>query len=72
MIFSFYPTKPISSCDGGMVVSDDKDTIDYFKTMTMNGTNLDKNSWQEHKKYPDIKCILILYRRILLCKTLKN
>ena len=45
MIFSFYPTKPVGSCDGGIVVSNNKKNIDYFKTMTINGTVLKKNSW---------------------------
>ena len=27
MVFSFYPTKPIGSCDGGMIVSNDLDKI---------------------------------------------
>ena len=46
MVFSFYPTKPVSSCDGGMVVSNDYDTIQYFKTMTMNGTTQSNDSWK--------------------------
>lgn len=46
MIFSFYPTKPVGSCDGGMVVCNDYDTIQYFKTMTMNGTTQNSDSWK--------------------------
>lgn len=46
MIFSFYPTKPIPSCDGGMVVSNNKEYIDYFKIMTMNGMEYNKDSWK--------------------------
>ena len=45
MVFSFYPTKPVSGCDGGMVVSNNKEYIDYYKTMTMNGTNFAVNNW---------------------------
>ena len=45
MIFSFYPTKPVGGCDGGMVVSDDKEIIDYFRMMTMNGTTRNIDSW---------------------------
>ena len=37
MIFSFYPTKPVSGCDGEIVVSNNKEKMNYFKTMTMNG-----------------------------------
>jgi len=46
MIFSFYPTKPISGCDGGMVVSNNKEKIDHFRLMTMNGTVFDEDSWK--------------------------
>ena len=45
MIFSFYPTKPVGGCDGGMVVSDDKDTIDWYKMMTLNGMHFSENNW---------------------------
>ena len=38
MIFSFYPTKPIGGCDGGMIVSDNKYTIDKYRAMVLNGT----------------------------------
>ena len=45
MIFSFYPTKPVGGCDGGMVVSDDKDTIEWYKMMTLNGMHFSENNW---------------------------
>tara|TARA_Y100000296_G_C5173776_1_gene258808 strand:+ start:1279 stop:2199 length:921 start_codon:yes stop_codon:yes gene_type:complete len=45
MIFSFYPTKPVGGCDGGMVVSNSEDTINWFKTMTLNGTSFSANNW---------------------------
>jgi len=49
MIFSFYPTKPIGSCDGGMVVSDNKEKIDHYKTMVLNGTRMNEDNWdREH------------------------
>ena len=41
MIFSHYPTKIVGSCDGGMVVSNNKNKIDWFKMAVMNGTTLD-------------------------------
>jgi len=46
MVFSFYPTKPVSGCDGGIVVSNNKEKIDYFRLMTMNGTSFDEDSWK--------------------------
>ena len=45
MIFSFYPTKPVGSCDGGMIVSDDKDAIDWYRMMTLNGMHFSENNW---------------------------
>lgn len=45
MIFSFYPTKPVSGCDGGIIVSNNRDKIEYIRAMTMNGTSPDKDSW---------------------------
>jgi len=46
MIFSFYPTKPVGSCDGGMVVSNNKHIIDKYKTMVLNGTKPSENAWE--------------------------
>jgi len=51
MIFSFYPTKPVGSCDGGMVVSDNKEKIDHYRTMVLNGTRMNEDNWnREHVK----------------------
>ena len=58
MLFSFYPTKPIGSYDGGIVVSDDKEKIDYFKLMTMNGTVFNEKSWKREIKQPGYKMYL--------------
>jgi dTDP-4-amino-4,6-dideoxygalactose transaminase len=44
IIFSFYPTKPISGCDGGMIVSDSKYVIDHYRTMINNGSTVGQ-SW---------------------------
>ena len=49
MIFSFYPTKPVGSCDGGMVVSNNKYSIDTFKAMVLNGTKASKNAWEREQ-----------------------
>jgi len=46
MIFSFYPTKPVGSIDGGMIVSNDKDKIDYFKQRSLNGMSFAENNWE--------------------------
>jgi len=46
MIFSFYPTKPVGSSDGGMVVSNDKNKIDQLRVLSRNGISLEENSWE--------------------------
>ena len=58
MVFSFYPTKPIGSYDGGMIVSDDKDKIDWFKLMVKNGTKFDTKSWKRKIIAPGYKMYL--------------
>lgn len=55
MIFSFYPTKPIGSCDGGMVVSDDYDKIQYLRELSLNGMTFSANNWERHIKYVGYK-----------------
>lgn len=46
VIFSFYPTKPVGGCDGGMVVSDNKETIDWYRMMVLNGMNYSSSNWE--------------------------
>ena len=46
MIFSFYPTKPVGSIDGGMIVSNDKKKIDRLKILTRYGMSQSTNSWE--------------------------
>jgi len=45
MLFSFYPTKPVGGMDGGIIVSNDKDKIDYFKQRSLNGMTFAENNW---------------------------
>lgn len=49
VIFSFYPTKPVSGCDGGMIVSNNRDIIDWYKLMILNGTNFRSNNWERRQ-----------------------
>ena len=55
MIFSFYPTKPIGSCDGGKFVSDDLDKILTLKEMALNGMSFSENNWDRKIKFPGYK-----------------
>ncbi|HAI44942.1 MAG TPA: hypothetical protein DCM40_46135, partial [Maribacter sp.] len=58
MIFSFYPTKPIGSFDGGIIVSNDKEKINFFKMMVMNGCVFDEKSWKRKVIRPGFKMYL--------------
>ena len=46
IIYSFYPTKPVGGCDGGMVVSDNEDIINSYKIDTLNGMEFSENNWE--------------------------
>lgn len=50
LIFSFYPTKPLGGCDGGMIVSDDYDKISELRTLSFNGTTFSNNNWERKIK----------------------
>lgn len=51
MVFSFYPTKPVGTCDGGMIVSDDIDKIQYLRELSLNGMSYSKNNWDREIKF---------------------
>lgn len=57
-VFSFYPTKPVGSIDGGMLVSNDKDLIDYFRVLSMNGMEFATNNWYRKNIMPGYKFYL--------------
>lgn len=54
-VFSFYPTKPVGSIDGGMVVSNDKDKIDWFRIASMNGMEFARSNWDRRNIFPGYK-----------------
>ena len=55
MVFSFYPTKPIGSSDGGMIVSNDFKKIKYLKELALNGMTSSHNNWERTIKLPGYK-----------------
>ena len=55
MVFSFYPTKPVGSCDGGMIVSDDYEKIVLLKEIALNGMSFSENNWERKIKLPGYK-----------------
>ncbi len=55
MIFSFYPTKPVGSCDGGMIVSNDFNKIKALKELSFNGMSYSENNWDRKILFPGYK-----------------
>jgi dTDP-4-amino-4,6-dideoxygalactose transaminase len=51
MFFSFYPTKPVGGIDGGIVVSDDKELIDWIRMASMNGMRYSEDSWDREQVF---------------------
>ncbi len=72
MIFSFYPTKPVSGCDGGIIVSNNKEKIEHFQTMTMNGTSFDNNSWKRKQRCAGYKMHWTSIQAYVANENLKN
>jgi dTDP-4-amino-4,6-dideoxygalactose transaminase len=50
-VFSFYPTKPVGSCDGGIIVSNNEAKINWLKEASMNGTTFTGESWTREVKF---------------------
>lgn len=46
MIFSFYPTKPVGSCDGGLIACKSKARADELREASMNGMTFAMNNWE--------------------------
>ena len=57
--YSFYPTKPISSCEGGIVATNDKEMADWVKQARWYGRSEGdshiKNSWEYDIDFPGWK-----------------
>jgi len=72
MIFSFYPTKPVGSIDGGIIVSDDYDKIKYYKEATINGMSFSKNNWERKIKFPGWKMYMNSFQAFIALQNLKK
>jgi dTDP-4-amino-4,6-dideoxygalactose transaminase len=55
MLFSFYPTKPVGSSDGGIIVSNDEDKIKHLRTLAYNGMSQEGNNWERKIILPGYK-----------------
>ena len=72
MIFSFYPTKPVGSIDGGMIVSDDYEKIKYYKETSLNGMSFSKNNWERKIKFPGWKMYMNSFQAFVALENLKK
>lgn len=70
MIFSFYPTKPVGSIDGGMIVSNDLEKIKWFREATLNGMGFANNNWERVIKFPGWKMYLNSFQAEIASKNL--
>jgi dTDP-4-amino-4,6-dideoxygalactose transaminase len=68
MIFSFYPTKPLSGSDGGMIVTDDYEKYQWFKEAVLNGMTYANNNWERTISFPGYK----MYMNSIQAKILLN
>ena len=71
-IYSFYPTKPVGSCDGGMIASTDKNLIDFLKIIVYNGTTQKNNSWERERIIPGWKMYMNSIQAYIANENLKK
>ncbi|MDD5358385.1 MAG: DegT/DnrJ/EryC1/StrS family aminotransferase [Candidatus Nanoarchaeia archaeon] len=71
-IYSFYPTKPVGSCDGGMIVSRDKKKIDELRILAYNGTDNSVNSWGKSIERIGYKCYMNSIQAYIANENLKK
>ena len=68
MIFSFYPTKPLGGCDGGMIATDDYKKYRWFIEAVLNGMSYAENNWERDISFPGYK----MYMNSVQAKILMN
>ena len=72
MIFSFYPTKPVGSLDGGIIVSNDWKKIKWFKEAVLNGMSYSRNNWDRHIKFAGYKMYMNSMQCYIALQNLKK
>lgn len=72
MFFSFYPTKPVGSLDGGMIVTDDYEKIVHFKESVLNGMSYARDNWDRKIRFPGWKMYLNSFQAAIARQNLKK
>lgn len=76
LCYSFYPTKPISSCEGGMIATDDFEAVKWFRKARFYGrdsvsTDI-KNSWEYHLEFAGWKMNMTEVQAAIALEQLKK
>lgn len=72
MVFSFYPTKVVSGCDGGIIVSNDKCKIEELRKLSFNGMTQDENNWDRKQSALGYKMYMNSIQAYIALENLKN
>jgi len=72
LVFSFYPTKPLSSLDGGIVVSNNKEKIDDLKSLSFYGMEYHEDSWSRNQIQVGYKAYLSTMQATIAHRNLQN
>ncbi len=72
MFFSHYPTKPVGSCDGGTIVSNDFEKIKWIKEAVLNGMSWAENNWDRKIKFPGYKMYMNSIQAYMANENLKK
>ena len=72
MVFSMYPTKPLPSLDGGIVVSNNKEKIDGLKSLSFYGMEYAEDSWSRVQKQVGFKAYMSTMQATIASRNLKN
>jgi dTDP-4-amino-4,6-dideoxygalactose transaminase len=76
LCFSFYPTKPISSCEGGMICTNDPYAVEWLQKARFYGRNsgdsLSRNSWEYDIEFPGWKMNMTEVQAAIALEQLKK
>jgi UDP-4-amino-4,6-dideoxy-L-N-acetyl-beta-L-altrosamine transaminase len=72
LVFSMYPTKPLSSLDGGVVVSNNKQKINDLKSLSFYGMEYNEDSWSRVQKQVGFKAYMSTMQATIASKNLQN
>lgn len=72
LVFSFYPTKPLSSLDGGIVVSNNKEKIDDLKSLSFYGMKYHEDSWSRNQIQVGYKAYMSTMQATIAHRNLQN